>query len=318
LRAGVVRYLALGETLPGLSAGLEQALAGDEPADRAVGAFGLAVLGQRTLAELFESDRPEVVAAASRAALARGEPELGVLRRRLLAAADADPSSPAAVQAAPALLWPGGDDGVATSQLARWAEQGGPLAALASLRLAERDSRLYRSRLERLLQGTDPSVRLHVALGLGTSPEPDAVSLLIGAYRFEAEPLVRRAIIRALSLRPERRRRATLELARDFDPDDAVRALARSALAGRTLAAPSPPAGKEVLWLSLRANSAATAARLSGRVAEVLRSDGLSLPFVVGPDGTSLLPGLGALGEVSVRLAPQGRPGDAGDDGPRP
>ena len=317
LRAGVVRYLQLGESLQGLEEGLERALGSEDAADRAVGAFGLAVMGQRTVDELLARDEPEVAAAAARAALALGLDGLASLRRRLLAVADEDVTSPTVVLAAPALLIAGGDEGLSTSRLASWAEQGGPVAALAARRLAERDSRLYRSRLRRLLQGTDPSVRLHVALGLGRSPEKDAVSLLVGAYRFETEPLVRRGIVRALSLRGESRRIATLELARDLDPDDTVRALARSALAGRVLPPPTPPAGKEVAWLSLRANSAEGKALLADRCGEVLRADGLSLPFVVSPDGTTLLPGLTAMGDVSVRLAPQGRPGDAATDGAR-
>src|SRR5207237_10317111 len=119
-----------------------------------------------------------------------------------------------------------------TSVLATWAESGGPLAPLAARALPTRDDEALRGRLKRLLEGSDPVVRAHLALGLGRDPEPSAVSLLTNAYRFEEDPQVRRAIIRALSLRTEVQRAAVLTLARDLDPDDDVRALARSALDG--------------------------------------------------------------------------------------
>src|SRR5262249_61408182 len=112
---------------------------------------------------------------------------------------------------------------------------GGPLAPLAARALPSRDADALRGRLKRLLEGSDPVVRAHIALGLARDPEPSAVSLLTSAYRFEDDAGVRRAIMRALSRRPEVQRMATLIEARDLDPAADVRALGRAALAGPAL-----------------------------------------------------------------------------------
>ncbi len=125
-----------------------------------------------------------------------------------------------------------------TSTLAAWAESGGPLAPLAARALPARDDDVTRGRIERLLKGSDPVVRAHVALGLGKDPEKDAVSLLASAYRFEDDAQVRASIVRALAQRKEVQRTETLEIARALDADDGVRALARAALAGKPV---SPP-----------------------------------------------------------------------------
>ncbi|HZO14444.1 MAG TPA: hypothetical protein VFB62_14325, partial [Polyangiaceae bacterium] len=139
-------------------------------------------------------------------------------------------------------------------------------------------------------------------LGLAASPERDAVSLLADAYRFEPDIQVRRAIVRALSQRNEARRRATLALARDLDPDPGVRALARSALGGRRLAVAMPPAGRQVAWVMVRANSEAERKSVASRPGALVRPDGLALPVVADPDGGLLVPGLEDAGKLSLRL----------------
>ncbi|NUQ73155.1 MAG: HEAT repeat domain-containing protein, partial [Polyangiaceae bacterium] len=153
----------------------------------------------------------------------------------------------------------------------------------------------------RLLAGSDPAVRAHVALGLARDPEASAVSLLAGAYRFEEDASVRRAIVRALSRRKEGQRETTLIWARDLDPDSAVRALARAALAGRVLDDPRPPARGEVIWVSLTPNDPKAAPMAAGRTARLVRSDGLAVPVVADPDGVLLVPGLPS-GESSLLL----------------
>ncbi len=318
LRAALVRHLRLGDSIHGLAAGLTTSLAAKDPADRAVGSFGLALLGERSVATLMGSRHPEVRHAAARAALALGAPSLAALGDALAAgssASDAAPlqggtgDEPSLEAAAASLALLVGAPRVSTTRLARWAELGGPVAPLAAYRLAVRDSKLARGRLKRLLSGTDPVVRLHVLLGLATSPEKDAVSLLTAAYRFEPDPVVRRTILRALSVRPEKLRLATLRSARDLDPDPAARALGRAALAGRSFRLALPPDGTEVAWVALRANSEAQKSRVISRLTQVQRADGLALPVVAAPDGVLILPGLSNLGSVSVRLAPQAEPG---------
>jgi hypothetical protein len=300
LRAALVRYLALDERVAGLSAALEAALASDDAADRAVGAFGLAITRARSLRSLLADGRPELVHAAARAALALDAAALAALTDKLQASLGASDDVTAVAMGLALLL---DAQAVPTSALAARAEAGGPLAPLAAMRLAARDSQLYRGRLVRLLEGTDPLVRLHVALGLAASPEKDAVSLLVAAYRFEPDADVRRAILRALSQRSEGRRQPTLEVARDLDPDAAVRGLARSALAGRRLEPRPPPEGRQVMWIALRANSEAEKGSVASRLAVLVRADGLALPVVTDPDGALLVPGLDGSGRVSLRLA---------------
>ena len=151
------------------------------------------------------------------------------------------------------------------------------------------------------MAGSDPGVRSHLLWGLGYSPESDAVSLLVQAYRQETEPRVRRAVIRGLSLRDEPHRTATLLMARAFDPDSAVRALARSALEGRRHRWQMSPRGQEVVWL--RASKFSEGNPVGPLVGQVVRSDGLALPVVSDPDGVFLIPGMALSGEVSLLLA---------------
>jgi HEAT repeat protein len=308
LRAATVRALELDERVAGLEAALEQALASADPADRAAGAFGAAALGLRPITELLGSKQPEVRHAAARAALWLGPDAVRALEQRLLPEGAVPPVD--AIAAGAALLL-AGEDALATAKLAEWAERGGALGPLAALGLAARDSEPYRSRLMALLEGTDPLVRAHVALGLGASPQRDAVALLAEAYRYEADASVRRAIVRSLGVRTERRRITVLRLARDLDPDPGVRALARSALAGRRVGIDVARRGRRVAWVTLRPNDAAERGRAGGRPAVLVRDDGIAVPVVTDPDGVLLVPGLGDAGWVSLRLAPAPEPDEA-------
>ena len=80
-----------------------------------------------------------------------------------------------------------------------------------------------------------------------------------------------------------------LETARALDPDDGVRALARAALAGRTLA-PAITVAQAAAWIAIEDNDAGTAT--TARAGRVVRSDGVAVPFVADPDGVLLVPGL--------------------------
>jgi HEAT repeat protein len=212
-----------------------------------------------------------------------------------------------AVAAGVALLAMPDGGPISTSLLAAWAEQGGPLSPLAARALPSRDDEVLRGAIKRLLAGSDPAVRAHVAHGRARDPEADAVSLLTRAYRFEEDASVRRAIVRALSRRKETQRQKTLIWARDLDPDEAVRALARAALAGRVLDEPRSQPRGELVWVSLTPNDPKAAPMAAGRTARLVRSDGLAVPVVADPDGVLLVPGLPP-GESSLLLGKAAEP----------
>jgi hypothetical protein len=289
-----------GEAPGGLAARLEGWAASKDGATRAVATLGLVATGAKSAADVIAScsekkcDAPTLHAAA-RGALARGGAELSPFLSLLEApwARGADLAQPKeiAVAAGVGLLADPSGRGVPTSTLAAWAESGGPLAPLAARALPTRDDDVTRGRIERLLEGSDPVVRAHVALGLGRDPEKDAASLLAKAYRFEDDAQVRSAIVRALSERKEPQRTATLEAARALDPDEGVRALARTALSGRAL---PPPAtlGPAAAWVSIEDNDAGAEAPRAARAGRIVRSDGVAVPFVADPDGVLLVPGL--------------------------
>jgi HEAT repeat protein len=308
LRAATVRALVLDDAPAGLRAALREVWKGPDAADRAVGAFGLVALGWMSLADAVAAAcpageapgkvcDPALVGAAARGALALPdgvaalEPLLPLLGR---AARDADLLVAAA---GPALLAHPDGAQLPTPVLALWAESGGPLAPLAARALPARDDEALRGRIKRLLEGTDPVIRAHVALGLGRDPEPSAVALLVNAYRFEEDAGVRRAVVRALSRRAEAQRLATLAVARDLDPDEDVRALARAALDGRDLEPAQRPAGgveprRSVAWITVRSTEARAGTEAPPRAARLVRADGLSVPALADPDGVMLVPGL--------------------------
>ncbi|WP_437965471.1 HEAT repeat domain-containing protein [Sorangium sp. So ce260] len=331
LRAGVVRGLALRDAPAALEGRLLAALAAPKgSSDRAVGVFGAVALGLRDAIEVVGGCSPAscdraAVHAAARGALARGDRALAALAPLFaeLAAPGARAAAPggddaapdaAAISAGVALLAEPRGGAVATSRLAALAEAGGPLSPLAARALAARDDEVVRGRLKRLLEGSDPVVRAHVALGLGSDPMPDSVSLLARAYRFEDDPAVRRAIVRGLSRRTEVQRRRVLLAARDLDPDEGVRALARAALSGAGSPALDPPRSAlatGVVWIAIVPNDRSAAASASSRAARLVRPDGLAIPVVADPDGVLLVPAVPP-GVSSVLLAPAAPPGDAG------
>ncbi|MBI4956173.1 MAG: HEAT repeat domain-containing protein [Myxococcales bacterium] len=312
LRAALVRLLASGEVVDGLDAALDAAIVSTDAADRAVGAFGLAARGARPVADLAAAPDGAVAHGAARAALLGGERALDACRALLARAGDV-PDPDAVACGAGLLVDPADGSGVPTPRLARWAEAGGALGPLAAMAFAARDVRSLRPRLEALLGGADPVVRVHVAFGLGSSPEPDAVSLLVEAYRVEPEPEVRRGLVRALSARSEQLARRWLARARDLDADETVRSLARSALGGRRLL-PGAPARARPLgpgstaWLTVLPSGPGARAASAGRELYVLRGDGLALPAVTDPDGHALVPLGSRLGSVAVVLGPARAP----------
>jgi HEAT repeat protein len=317
VRAAIVRALALADEPRGLGDALASMADEKDPSDRAVSAFGRVATGRTRVQDAVEGacasgkrcDLP-LIAAVARASLARGPEGPAELASVLVKVGEGAEPSAVAVAAGVVLLADPRGAGLPTALLARWAEGGGPLGPLAASALPSRDDEAVRGRIKRLLEGTDPVIRAHTALGLGIDPEPDAVTLLASAYRFEEDASVRRAIVRALSQRKEMQRKAPLLTARNLDPDDGVRALARAALTGRVLAPLATTSGGSVAWVSLVANDANAMGTIAGRAARIVRSDGLCVPVVADPDGVLLVPGLPA-GPSVLALAPEAVSGDA-------
>lgn len=318
VRAATVRTLFVHDEPVGLGPALEALVKEKAAEDLAVGYFGLVATGRmrvraavkEALATTKGPTRDAVLAAVGRASLARGAE--GPSEFVEILRTTQGPDAPGNVTPAMGLvlLADPNDLGLSTETLARLAEEGGPLSPLAARALPSRDGEAVRSRIKRLLEGTDPLLRAHTALGLATDPEADAVSLLVEAYRFEEDASVRRAVIRALSVRTEKQRLNTLNIARDLDPDDAVRALARAALAGRSLLPAATDPSGTVLWISLVANAPSAMASIAGRAARFVRPDGLAIPVVSDPDGVLIIPGVPE-GRAGLTLAPEPVSGDA-------
>jgi len=312
IRAAIVRALSLGDAPPRLREALIAASQSSDPTDRALAAFGRvatrAISAEDAVAAACPANRcdPAVFAGVARGALAARPGDLDALLPMLTRDASAEGPSAIATAAAVALLaHPDGGD-LSTLTLAAWAEAGGPVAPLAARALPSRDHEAIRGRIRRLLEGSDPVVRAHTALGLGRDPEASAVSLLTAAYRFEDDTAVRCAIIRALSRRTEVQRTSTLTLARDLDPDDEVRALARAAIEGRNLdpaarEASGIEAARPIAWIVVASNDGKPV--VAARSARLTRSDGVAIPVLTDPDGVLLIPGLPP-GAASLRITP--------------
>ncbi len=318
VRAATVRALLLHDEPMGLGAALESLVVEKALEDQAVGYFGLVATSRvrvpaavkQALGNLKGAAVDVALAAIGRASLAQGVEGPAEFASTLRQAGLLEKHDELPVSMGMTLLADTRAEGLSTETLARWAEEGGPLAPLAARALPSRDTESVRSRIKRLLAGTDPLIRAHTALGLATDPETDAVSLLVDAYRFEEDASVRRAVIRALSARKEAQRRATLELARDLDPDDAVRALARAALGGRSLLPSASDAAGTVHWVSLVANAPSAMEAVVSRAARFVRPDGLVVPVVSDPDGVLIVPGIPE-GRAGLALAPEPISGDA-------
>lgn len=287
-RASALRRIALGEGLEGDRELFDALLASKHPADRAAGAFGKALTDGETARALLRHADPAVVEAAARAAPFVGAADAAA--RTLLASRP----SPTRTQLALSLLVPSARALVPTEILEELVSEGTLAAPLALHALCERDSQAIRARILEHLASPDPSYRAHAALGLGASADPTALGLLEAAYRFEVEPSVRRAIVHALSRRPEGVRARTLRLAATLDPDRETRELARHALQ-RPLA-PTFETGTGTLSVALVRSDGAR------RGAIVRLPSGLAVPVLADPDGIVTLAGFRA-GNVALRLA---------------
>jgi HEAT repeat protein len=294
VRAGCARQIALGRTPRGLESALGELGRTGDPSDRAVFLQASVVLSSERLPALLKAAQGFEVLALAHAALLPGAAH--ALTSRL--AGEPDPALREALAAG--LVSEAAADLVPNAVLLDLLEAGSLAAPLAARALAARDSPALRPKILVLLASEDPLLRSHVALGLAQSKDASALGVLERAYRFEADPTVRLAIVRALSARPEAARRRVLDMARWLDGAAEVREAAALAVTG---AQPEPvAAGQQTAWLELRLAAGADATGSFTRGAAIVTANGLALPAVADPDGVLLLPAL-PTGPFELRLA---------------
>jgi HEAT repeat protein len=310
-RVGVVRALVTGREVDGLVDVLGELVRSKDAADREAGALGLVALGESTPAELIpDPDKADlaVVSGAARGALAR--PTAEVLEGLLPLLEKIDPEAPSmlAVAAGVALWSPELSDRVPRDALLRLAESGGPLAAVAARALPRRDDGTIGPRVGALLDGTDPSVRVAVALGYADASDQDTSARLGRAYTNEEDVRVRRALVWVLAGRSEPQRDRYLRWARDLDPDHEVRALARGALSGRKRPSlgGAGPVSHAALVTEVRAGTGTSPVQ----ALRLVLPSGVALPMVSAADGGLVVPGV-PFGRSQVELAPGARAADS-------
>jgi HEAT repeat protein len=297
-RDGSRRVALLGLALGAHERGNEPSIPGDAlarlmssklDADRGAAGFVIALLDPERAIELARGPDLAIVRAIARAGLDRE------IARALAARLVGEKDTALRASLAICLARAEAADLVPTNTLLELVETHGAAAPLAAYALAARDGKILRPLLATLLASSDPGLRAHVALGLARSEEASSVGLLVASYRFEPDARVRRAVVRALSARGEPGREPTLRLARDLDPDDRTRALARAALGREKTTQPSAPAGA---WLRITPSVPASATPL----ALIELSDGLLVPAAADADGNVTLVGL-PTAAISVSFA---------------
>jgi HEAT repeat protein len=303
VRAWAVRALVRGDRTPTGRDLAERFASSADANERAVGVSALVALGHKSAADALADRDPRVRRAAATASLAR----LDAATKRLLASMYASEKDAATQQVLAIGLLDGDPDAlVTTTMLVDRAESGGPDAPLCALALARRADEKLMPKVAALLSSRDPVLRAHAARGLGMSDARDAVGYLANAYKFEADPGVRRAIVRALVTRAGNdatapAREATLHVAARLDPDPVARFLASRALSDR-VAPLGEPTTTEVAWL--RALTVDGTAPPSGLVGVLRRSDDLAVPVAFDDEGYALVPGTPP-GEAHLVLAPR-------------
>lgn len=290
-RAAVVRWARLGDRLDGLGPVLEALLSSAEPADRAVGAWGIAALDPERGARLLRGSDPVVVRAVARHA-PRGVLAAQAAERLLVE------SSPAARAALGICLHdPVAAERVPSRVVLRLLDEIPALVPLAAFTLARRGGDEIAPRVDEWLTSSDPLLRAHAARGLGLGRQPSAAARLRDLYRFEIEAEVRQAAVDGLLASPPSpiRDRTLAEAAR-LDPDREVRRRAQAARPSSRAERPRP--GRQSLWLHLEGGSAEppTTAVLA------IQATGIALPLLPDPDGLVSALGLPE-GFVRLRLA---------------
>ncbi|MBK6515184.1 MAG: HEAT repeat domain-containing protein [Polyangiaceae bacterium] len=148
-----------------------------------------------------------------------------------------------------------------------------------------------KGRLLALLEGTDPSVRVGLALGLAESAHKPAVTWLASAYAREEDVYVRRALVASLAVRSETQREAPLKLARDLDPDAEVRAIAAAGLASEPLPASIAQGGVDPSLAALFAVVGADGSK-EARALRLVLPSGMAVPMVTSTDGALFVVGV--------------------------
>lgn len=265
--------------------------------DRAAGAAGLAVFDPSRIAALLQSKDARIVTSAAAALLVAPIDAVHVAASVLERTTDS--SARAALSLC--LAYEEAERDVPTDVLLSLVDDKGIGAPLAARALAARDEDRTRSTVDALLASEDARLRLHAALGLARSANPDASGRLANAYRFEANPDVRRAIVVALSGRAAPIARRTLSLAAGLDPDPKTRSAARLALGGDKLF--STTRGMDALLFAKAAERPGPPEALA---LTVRAPNGIELPVASGPDGIVFAVGLPRGSAVAVA------PGDEG------
>ena len=297
-RASVVRQAALAEEVPGLRGSLGKLLRSPVAANRAAGAWGLAVTEPRRLTQLLRSTDPVVVEAAARALPNADHEGQKVAAERLCREREHRLRQALAL----VLVHDGASDLVPTSTLAELVESEGPAAPLAAYRLMSRSGARVDQYEQLLLDSPDPLWRTHAALGLGLRQTPRVVSKLERSYAMEFDASVRHALVVALGLHTRRSPWETLRHAQSLDPDPATRQAARLATLGLLPRnAGRLELGHTSVWLTVRAPGMRGGDALPQAV--VITARGLALPVTPDPDGVIVLVGLAA-GPVGFRVWP--------------
>jgi HEAT repeat protein len=288
-RAYAVRALTRGEGRASCVAALTAMAKSPDVRDRAVGLSALVLLGLYSARDALADPDATVRRAVAIAALGDGRE---ATHRELLVAWLKEPDPLTRRTMAGGLLSADPHGLVPTTALVTRtlsAEADAPLAAMA---LAARADPADREQVVALFTSSDPLLRAHVARGLGRSRDPEATGQLVDAYPFEADPLVRRAIVLALAERTQDAnapaRRSVLRTALRLDPDETVRDAAARALAGLPATARAN-ARIDVAWVRL-ATIAGAAPASPGFGAALLRSDGIAVPVAFDDDGYALIP----------------------------
>ena len=300
-RAYFVRRYTRGARSAPLDALLVSLASSTDGRDRALATEARVALGETPLQRALTDADARVRRGAAMGALARPTPSsLETSMRRMAEERD----EPTRVVLAAGLIDGDPTGLLAGSTLAALATGGGADAPLAAYALAQRADDSPIPVAEKLLGSRDPIVRAHVARGLAANQAPDATGRLAGAYCWEGNADVRRAIVAALASRSSEAgsavRRDTLQLAADLDPDDVTRETARRALEGKE--ASRADLVREVAWIQLTAAEGASLP--SGETAILVRSDGLAVPIAFDEDGYALVPGVPP-GSAHLRMAPR-------------
>ncbi|MBX3192463.1 MAG: HEAT repeat domain-containing protein [Labilithrix sp.] len=309
VRAYVVRALVRGERSAAADAVLARLASSRNGRERALGVFGRVALGDASPEASLADPDAQVRRAAAMGTLGRPSNKTS----QMLLSRLAKEPDPVVRQLLAFGLESGDPDGlVTTTSLVDRAESGGADAPLAVYALTRRADEPLARKVGQLLASKDAVIRAHAARGLALSALPDASGRLAGAYAYETDVTVRRAIVAALAARTQDAnapaRKTTLEIASQLDPDGPTRQAARRAVLGVAATGALVPRGSafvETAWLRLTEGASAPSGGGSlALVGSLVRSDGVAVPLAFDDEGFAIVSGLPP-GEARLVLAPR-------------